>query len=320
MTLLPRSPATFTRFAWAVLAYNVAVVLWGALVRATGSGAGCGRHWPACNGEILPELASTHTFIEFTHRVTSGLALVAVVAMLVLARRIFPAGHLARRGARLSLVLIVVEALLGAGLVLFELVADNSSGTRAFSMAAHLVNTFLLLGALTLTAWWGGGGGEIRVRGQGVVGAVLLGAIGAVMLVGATGAITALGDTLFPRTGPGLDLGPTAHFLERLRIVHPLLAVATSVYITAAAWLVRRYRPGPATARLAVVLTTLFAVQLAAGVVNIVLRVPIWMQLTHLLLADAVWIALVLTAATALQVHPAAEPRREPAPGEPVLA
>jgi len=234
----------------------------------------------------------------------------------VLSRRIFAAGHLARRGAVLSLVLIVVEALLGAGLVLFELVAENSSAVRAFSMAAHLVNTFLLLGALTLTCWWAGGGREIRFRGQGTVGTVLLAAIVAVVLVGATGAVTALGDTLFPRTSAGLDLGPGAHFLERLRIVHPLLAVATSVYVTAAVWLVRRRRPNPATHRLATVLTALFTVQLAAGALNIVLRVPIWMQLTHLLLADAVWIALVLTTASALQVEPAPE-RREV--GEPAL-
>jgi heme A synthase len=313
-----RSLSPFARFAWGVLAYNVAVVLWGAFVRATGSGAGCGRHWPMCNGEVAPQLASTHTLIEFTHRATSGIALLLVVAMLVWARRAFPRGHLARRGAVLSTVFIVLEALLGAGLVLFELVADDKSAARAFSMSAHLVNTFLLLGSLTLTGWWASGGGPVRLRRQGALGAALLTAVGATILVGATGAVTALGDTLFPKSTMGFELSSTAHFLERLRIVHPVLAILTSVYITAVGWMVRRARPTPTTHRLATALTTLFAVQVAAGAINIVLRVPVWMQLTHLFLADCVWIALVLTAASALADEPVEAhepaPARVPAP------
>ena len=308
MTLLFRSTSGFARFAWGVLAFNVAVVLWGAVVRATSSGAGCGRHWPACNGEVMPELASNELLIELTHRATSGMALLLVIAMAVWAWRAFPAGHLARRGTALSTGLILVEALLGAGLVLFELVAGDRSAFRAFSMAAHLVNTFLLLGALTLTGWWASGGGAVRVRGRGPLGAVLLSAIGATILVGATGAVTALGDTLFPKTSVGFELSSTAHFLERLRIVHPLLALATGVYITIVAWVVRRARPSPATRRLATVLTALFATQVAAGAINVALRVPLWMQLTHLFLADCVWIALVLTTASVLEDSPAGAP------------
>lgn len=314
MKPLFRSSAGFARYAWGVLAFNIAVVLWGAVVRATNSGAGCGRHWPACNGEVMPELASNELLIEFTHRATSGIALLLVVGMMVWAWRAYPEGHRVRRGAALSTVLIFVEALLGAGLVLFELVGGDKSAFRAFSMAAHLVNTFLLLGALTLTGWWASGGREVRVRGQGPLGAVLLTAIGATILVGATGAVTALGDTLFPKTTVGFELSPSAHFLERLRIVHPLLAIATGVYITVVAWMVRRARPSRATRRLATALTTLFAIQMAAGVVNVVLRVPLWMQLTHLFLADCVWIALVLTTASALEESPAEVPSAVPAP------
>jgi heme A synthase len=303
-----RSPAACARYAWGVLAFNVVVVLWGAVVRATGSGAGCGRHWPRCNGEILPELASAKTMVEFTHRVTSGIAFLLVAALLVWARRAFPVGHAARRGAVIAMVFMVIEALLGAGLVLFELVADNKSAARAFSMAAHLANTFLLLGAITLTAWWASGGEPVRVRRQGTIGIVMIGAIAATMIVGVTGSLTALGDTLFPKTDLGIAVGPGAHFLERLRIVHPLFAVATAVYVTAAGWMARRHRPGAATLRLSELLAGLFAVQLVAGAINVALRVPLWMQIVHLLLADAVWIVLVLTAAAALADRPAEEP------------
>jgi heme A synthase len=75
------------RFAWFVVVYNIAVILWGAYVRATGSGAGCGSHWPLCNGALFPATANTQTTIEFTHRVTSAVSLVLVAILLILCWR-----------------------------------------------------------------------------------------------------------------------------------------------------------------------------------------------------------------------------------------
>ena len=292
----------FARYAWLVLAYNVAVVLWGALVRATGSGAGCGRHWPRCNGVVVPRSPSAETLIEFTHRATSGVALLSVVVLLALAFRRRPAGHPARRGALWAMALMLVEAALGAGLVLLELVGANTSGARAMMTGLHLANTFLLLGALTLSAWWASGGRAIRFRGQGGAGVWMGTAAAATLAVGVTGAITALGDTLFPRDAVGLELSGTAHFLERLRIVHPVAAVATGVFLVLAARTIRRLRPDPTTARLTTVLSALVGTQIAAGALNVAMLAPVWMQLVHLLLADALWITLVLTAASALAV------------------
>lgn len=294
----------FAAYAWGVLGYNLLVVVWGAYVRATGSGAGCGDHWPLCNGVVVPRDPTVETVIEFTHRLTSGLALLAVVGMLVWAWRAYPAGHRVRTGAVLSMVLIVVEALLGAGLVLFQLVADNASMVRAFSMVAHLVNTFLLIGALTLTAWWASGGAGVRLRGQGALLGILGVGIGGLLLLGASGAIAALGDTLFPARslaeGIREDFSATAHLLIRLRVFHPLIAVGVGLYLVLAARVVHRLRPGRATLRLAQLLTALYLLQLGAGVVNLMLLAPVWMQLLHLLLADIVWIALVMLSAAAL--------------------
>jgi heme a synthase len=301
----PRAQAAVARFARLVLAFTVGVVLWGAFVRATGAGAGCGRHWPRCNGVVLPRGPSAETLIEYTHRATSGLALLVVAALLWMAFRAFPRRHPARLGAVLSMVLMLTEAGVGAGLVLLELVAGNDSPWRAAWMAAHLTNTFLLLAALALTAWWTGGGPAVRLRGQGRAGFLALAPLVLVLLVGMTGAITALGDTLFPKASVGLSSG--LHFLERLRIVHPLLAIGTALFAMAAAARLRVRRPGRRTERWATAASMLLGIQLAVGAMNVALLAPVGMQIVHLLLADAVWLALVLLAASALAESPAAE-------------
>src|SRR5262245_33421875 len=186
------------RFAWGVVAYNVAVILWGAYVRATGSGAGCGAHWPLCDGAIVPRAPDLAMLIEYSHRITSGMALLAVVGLLVWTRRALPAGHPARRGAALSMFFMLTEAGVGAGLVLFQLVADNASMARALFMAVHLANTFLLLGSLTLTAHWTSGGEDVSLRARPGLTTALLAISAGVLLVSVSGAVAALGDTLFP--------------------------------------------------------------------------------------------------------------------------
>jgi len=296
----------FTRYAWFVLAFMILVVLWGAFVRATGSGAGCGSHWPLCNGVIVPREPQIETLIELTHRVTSALSGVLVLGMLFWAFRLFPKGHIVRKAAVYSTVFIITEGLVGAGLVLFEWVAHNQSVERAISMAVHLVNTFLLLAAVALTAWWAGAGGDFRLqlRGHGRAGRLIGIAAVLLLILGVSGAITALGDTLFPsgtlREGIAADFEATAHFLVRLRLYHPILAVLTSLYLWLAAPVIALERPGIGPLFFSNAIRVLVIGQLVAGVVNILLNVPIWMQLIHLLLADLLWIAVVLLGASAL--------------------
>lgn len=302
----------FARFTWGVLLYILAVILWGAFVRATGSGAGCGSHWPLCNGEVIPRAPQVETMIELTHRLTSGVALLLVVAMVVWAFRVYPRQHRVRRGATWSLVFIIVEALLGAGLVIFELVAHNASATRAFSMAAHLANTFILLAALSLTAWWASGGRALRWRGQGLLGWFFGIGFVSMLLIGMSGAITALGDTLL-QTGV-LSAAQSNHFLVQLRVFHPFISIACGIFLLYLAFYAARTRPGPAVLPLAQLMGVLFVVQLGVGAINVVLQAPVWLQLLHLLLADLIWIAMVLLAAAAFAVPQLAEtPAVEPA-------
>ncbi|HET7273737.1 MAG TPA: COX15/CtaA family protein, partial [Longimicrobiaceae bacterium] len=207
----------FATYAIGVVGYNLLVVLWGAYVRATGSGAGCGSHWPLCNGVVMPRPERIETVIEFSHRVTSGLALLAVVGLLVWAFRAYPKGHRVRGAAIVSMGFMLLEAALGAGLVLFGLVEENASVFRAFSMSAHLVNTFLLIGALTITAWWATGAPALRFRDHDRLLWPLVGGLVGMIVLGITGGIAALGDTLFPSTslveGIRADFSGTAHFL-----------------------------------------------------------------------------------------------------------
>jgi heme A synthase len=304
--------SAFARYAWAVLAWNVGVVLWGALVRATGSGAGCGNHWPRCNGEVIPPSPTVQTLIEFTHRLMTGVDGFMVLALLVLAWRLYPRGSPVRTGAALSAFFLVTEALIGAALVKLDLVADNRSASRVWWMSLHLVNTFLLLAALTLAAWWASGWPRVRLRGQGAVAWALFAAIAATLAVAVTGAITALGDTLYPKSAVGLGEAAGATFLEQLRVVHPVVAIATALYVTLAGVFVRRRRPGPATARLSRRLVALFAAQVLVGAFNVVLLAPVWMQLVHLLVADLVWITLVCAAAAAMAEPDPAGPAEVP--------
>lgn len=294
----------YAKFAWIVLLYNLFVILWGAYVRATGSGAGCGSHWPLCNGEVLPHAPQIETIIEYTHRLSSGIAFILVLVMFLWALRAYPKRHLVRLGASLSMILITTEALVGAGLVLFEWVAHDASVGRAVSIVIHLINTFLLLAALSLNAWWASGGKPFNLRGNRLSTWLFLIGIFGTMVIGASGALTALGDTLFPVNsfveGITQDFSPTAHFLLRLRLLHPTIAVIVGIYLLGFSGYIRMRKPTQSTQYLAYALSLFLLVQLAAGLINVLLLAPVWMQIVHLLLADGVWIILIILTASSM--------------------
>jgi heme A synthase len=278
-----------------LLVFNLGVILFGAYVRMSGSGAGCGSHWPSCNGELVPHAPQAHTVIEFTHRLTSGLSLALAIGAVVWSHVKFAAGHRARKAALGVLAFIILEALVGAGIVIFGLVEKNDSVARAIVVAFHLVNTLGLLASAMLLFL------SVAHPGQLVwpkYGALLLIAGVIVALTSASGAITALGDTLFPvNTALPVaervvsDLRPVEHFLVRLRIVHPIVAATSATYLLfVGAWFFAKAE------KAALALMALVILQVIAGLVNIALAAPDAMQLTHLFLADCVWLALVATA------------------------
>ena len=293
-----RTPKALVRYGWAVVGYNVLVILWGALVRATGSGAGCGNHWPLCNGEVIPLSPRLDTVIEFTHRCMTGGATFVVIGLLVWTFRATVKGQAARVMSVASMVLLLNEAFLGALLVKLGYVTGNQSAGRVILLSIHLSNTLLLLAALTLTAVVLGTGqmwNELGVRGGRKLWAVL--GLAATLVVGVSGSLAALGDTLFPasslRAAFAQDFAAGSPWLLRLRGVHPVSAVIAAVFVI---WLVKQGRSVGA-GRLGTIVLGLLAFQFALGLADVVLLAPVWMQILHLLGADLYWITLVALAA-----------------------
>ena len=274
------------------------VVLWGAVVRATGSGAGCGNHWPLCNGEVIPLSPRIDTIIEFTHRCMTGGSLFVVLGLLVWTFRGTIKGQAARVLAVVSTVLLLNEALLGALLVKLGYVTGNQSTGRVVMLSIHLSNTLLLLAALTLTArllatrqrWR-----ELGVGGPKKVWAYV--GLATTLVVGVSGSLAALGDTLFPasslRAAFAQDFAVGSPWLLRLRGVHPVSAVVAAAFVL---WLVGQARRVGAGG-LAMLVLTLLGFQFVLGVGDVLLLAPTWMQILHLLGADLYWIALVTLAA-----------------------
>jgi heme A synthase len=295
----------FAKYCWFTLAFNLLVIVWGAYVRASGSGAGCGSHWPLCNGEVIPDSPTVKTVVEFSHRLSSGLALLLVVGALIWAFRAYAPKHPFRRYASAAMFFMLMEAAIGAGLVLFEMVAENESMARALWMSAHLINTFLLVGTLALMAWVATTGRRFDFRGQSSINYGFAATIVATLILGVSGAVTALGATLFPVTslaeGLRQDLSPTAHVLIRLRFYHPFIAVGVSGLLIWTALFTRSRRPGEDVRKWSNALIALVLIQLGAGAVNLLLHAPIWLQLLHLLLSDLTWIALLLLGSSALR-------------------
>jgi len=231
------------------------------------------------------------------------LAFLLVFAMLIWAFRAYPKKHIVRLGAVLSMFFMVTEALVGAGLVLFEQVATTVTMARAVWMSAHLLNTFILLGAITLTAWWASGGERFPLRGQGWVLPKVLGALVLMTLIGMSGAVTALGDTILHLNA--VDNNPVvAETLLALRIYHPGLAIAICFYMLIVLTNLMLLRPHPTTLRLGLIFNLTYVAQLGLGALNVWLKAPVWMQLVHLLVTDVMWIMLVIFCAKVLALAP----------------
>ncbi|MDA1010465.1 MAG: COX15/CtaA family protein, partial [Chloroflexi bacterium] len=289
----------------ATLVITIVTIVMGAVVRATHSGDGCGPNWPTCEGTlVLPGSGDTAQLIEFSHRAISGVALIAVLVMAAMVFRLVVAGHPARRAAAWSVALMAVEALIGALIVLYGWVADDRSLARQVSVPLHLVNTFLLTAALAYTVWLVQGHAVPRWRAAPRLTRALLGLSLVLLLIAATGATTALADTVFAAEealgSADPDFAAEAAMIVRLRVLHPIVAIAGGVLILVFVWRRLDDLEARGHAWAGRVLVVGIVLQAFLGFSHIVLGTPLITALAHLLLAQVLWISLVWVALTIL--------------------
>ena len=298
------------KFGWFVLGWNVVVILWGVFLRASKSGDGCGQHWLTCHGEVIPSAPELKTLIEFSHRIMSAVDGLLVIGLLGWALWIWykcreRSAKRVVRTAAASLFFVLTEGAIGAGLVLTGNTAETLTAARPFWSVGHLLNTFILLAFLTLTARYASGGAPINWRApRSYLVAIAVG-VAVIFFVGVTGSIAALSHMLFPAgtlvEGMAADFSPASHTLLRLRLLHPITALLTNVFlIFLSGWLSKECEKAPPVVRWSNILSLLVLVQIVFGSLTLFMLAPIVMQIGHLLLADAIWISYVLMAANFL--------------------
>ena len=302
--------SAFAKYAWFALAYNVLVIVWGVFLRASKSGDGCGQFWLTCNGELIPSAPQFKTVIEFSHRMTTAVDGFVMLVLLAWAIRRWYSARTVQNlqilyAAIGSMIFVITEAAVGAGLVLTGNTAEAVTDTRAFWAIGHLVNTFILLTFLTLTAWFATEERRVDFRAGAKVWLLIVVAVVGLLLVGSSGALAALSNMLFPSQsiseGIAKDFSPASNLILRLRLSHPILSIMTSVYILfIAGWLKANVEGDANTPWWSKVVSIIVMVQVAFGGATLLSMGPIVMQLGHLLLADLLWISFVLLVANFL--------------------
>ncbi len=285
------SARTFRQAALWILGYSLLVIIFGAFVRASLSGDGCGVHWPDCYGSILPKGAPLQTYIELTHRTTSGFLIILSAALAIASFRLFPKGSLHRKAGLLTLVSVLISAAIGAALVLNKWVEFDRSAARAITMPLHLVNNYFLIGTLLLLALPAEIVNKIRFRKQGEVGGLVWGSLTAMFVLGGTGALSAMGKTAFSNelaTAQGLSdrlqlhMAADAHPLLKGGISHPLIATGAFILILLTCRQLVRRRPSEQVSFWSNMTSGSMVFQMLLGLVNLIASAPVALQLFHL--------------------------------------
>ncbi|MGI9549221.1 MAG: COX15/CtaA family protein [Bdellovibrionales bacterium] len=258
-----------------MLGFTVLTIVWGAWVRISSSGDGCGNHWPLCKKSFLPnDLAAS---IEWLHRLTSGLALLFIFALCYFAFKIYPKKHLLRKLSLFAVVLILIEALIGALLVLNQLVGFNQSSLRVIVLGIHLINSLILVGVLTL-CWQSACFKKITIKQPHIY------FLSGFLFLALTGNIASLAGVLFPSISLmeslALDFLPNAHISLKIRFLHPLIALLFLIFLGLNHLMKTKLF-------LFALLTALF------GLWTLLSLSPVWMKLSHLFIAYLLWIVFV---------------------------
>ncbi len=250
--------------------YTLLVILWGAWVRISHSGDGCGDHWPLCAGEVIPDFKQSKTIVEYFHRIMSGAYGIFVVYLfLKFKNTTTPYFKKLLYGV---LILTTSEALIGALLVKLELVSVNDSFLRLLFMSLHQLNSFLLTAVCYLLYKSSDLDKTFKPSSKLIL----------FIIVSVTGAIAALSTTLFPAQSlfQGIinDFQMHSHPFIRLRILHPVLALSVMSYFIYYFYTKNNIR-----------FTLEILAAVFVGLITLVSLSPLALKLSHLLIAHLLW-------------------------------
>lgn len=282
----------FQKFALSLLIYTVLVILWGAWVRISHSGDGCGDTWPLCHGQLIPDAERGKTWVEYGHRLMSGIYGLVVIYFWWVARKVFTKDSFARKAAFATLFFTITEALLGAKLVLFQLVTTNDTPYRAFVMALHQLNSFMLTGAVALAFASALEDKVSRASAKKYSAIPWL-----IVFIGITGAWASLSNSLFPTNnlweGLVADFSSSSHFLIRLRVLHPIIALVGGGSLALFFWIKSQTAESHYIQKRSFQLFTVLVGALLFGIATLLLHAPVWMKIAHLAIAHSVWVLLL---------------------------
>ena len=270
------------------LILSIISIIAGAVVRATGSGDGCGSSWPSCNGRVIPSLNSASEQIEFSHRAISGLLLIVTVVIFIKSFK-DSVPSLQKKVINYLTFFVLLEALIGAVIVLYEWVGMNSSIPRIAAVPLHLVNTFGLLAMYTVLFKLVQ---NPKIKISSLIDRNFKIITFLFVLTGATGSIAALADVLFPSesfvAGIVEDFDSTSELLTRLRVLHPIASTVLSIMLfNESKRLEIKFNLKTNQIKILVISGV------TLGVLNVFININIFLSVVHLLVADLLWITYI---------------------------
>lgn len=288
-----RGTYLFSGFCFAVLCFCLLIILWGAWVRISHSGDGCGQSWPSCQGQyFIDSEEQKKTWIEWIHRATSGLFGIIVLLLVIWSFLKFSFRHPVFKSALCVLFFTISEALIGARLVLAGLTGSNDSLARMLTMNLHLLNSLLLTSSLFI-CWRLSLGKSFSLSGFFKEKKYTIMFICAFFLIAFFGSLSSLSSSLFPSSslweGVFLDFDSRSHWLIRLRLLHPLLAL-----ILGSGFLLH-YFSQEIKSHPQQILIFCLCLTLVSGLMNLLLLSPVFLKLTHLLVVYLLSMSFILT-------------------------
>lgn len=285
---------TLRRLAYLTFGVACAHLVFGAIVRISGSGMGCGDHWPRCYGRWFPPLNRPDLVIEVSHRYLASILLLSLITLLVAAwRRRSEPGVGGRggvlRGAALAVTLGFAAAILGAITVKLgnAPLATVAHWTVAMSLVATVTATVIRAGGL------GGalarlGGASVKTRRAAFVGAAM--ALLAVVMGGLTAKYpgAAVACQRFPLCGPNPDVARAA---VHVQLTHRVLAVLLVLHLFGLVMALRKRREAPIVRRAATIAFSLGVLQLLVAGAMIGMHLPPVLRSLHEATGVSIWIA-----------------------------